>query len=96
MSNVLWTNEELEYLHANYADNFTEDVAKALNKSVKSVYAKAYSLDIRKSKMHHEKVMAKTSVKLKENAKIHRYAKGHKPANKGKKMPFNRINQCVR
>ena len=87
MSKVLWTNEELEYLHANYADNFTEDVAKALNKSVKSVYAKAYSLDIRKSKMHHEKVMAKTSVKLKENAKIHRYAKGHEPANKGKKMP---------
>ena len=87
MSRIFWTNEELEYLHANYADNFTEDVAKALNKSVKSVYAKAYSLDIRKSKTHHEKVMEKTSIRIREGAKIHRYAKGHEPANKGKKMP---------
>lgn len=82
-----WTLEEIQYLHANYADNFTEDVAKALNKSVKSVYAKAYSLDIRKSKSHHEKVMEKTSIRIREGAKIHRYAKGHEPANKGKKMP---------
>lgn len=86
MSKVFWSNEELEYLHANYADNFTEDVAKALNKSVKSVYAKAYSLDIRKSKAHHDKVMEKTSIRIREGAKIHRYAKGHQPANKGKKM----------
>lgn len=82
-----WTLEEIQYLHANYADNFTEDVAKALNKSVKSVYAKAYSLDIRKSKSHHDKVMEKTSIRIREGAKIHRYAKGHQPANKGKKMP---------
>lgn len=82
-----WTLEEIQYLHANYADNFTEDVAKALNKSVKSVYAKAYSLDIRKSKSHHDKVMEKTSIRIREGAKIHRYAKGHEPANKGKKMP---------
>lgn len=87
MSKLFWTNEELEYLHANYADNFTEDVAKALNKSVKSVYAKAYLLDIRKSKTHHEKVMAKTSIHIREAAKINRYTKGHQPANKGKKMP---------
>lgn len=87
MPKIFWTNEELEYLHANYADNFTEDVAKALNKSVKSVYAKAYSLDIRKSKSHQDKVMEKTSIRIREQAKIHRYAKGHQPANKGKKMP---------
>ena len=48
MSKVLWTNEEIEYLHANYADNFTEDVAKALNRTVSGVYGKAYSLDIKK------------------------------------------------
>jgi hypothetical protein len=87
MGKVIWTSEEIQYLHANYADNFTEDVAKALKKSVKSVYAKAYSLDIRKSKSHHKKVMAKTSIRIREGAKIHRYAKGHEPANKGKKMP---------
>ena len=95
MSKILWTNEEIEYLHANYADNFTEDVAKALNRTVSGVYGKAYSLDIKKSKLHHERVMAKTSVKLKENAKIHRYAKGHVPANKGKKVAVTTYNKCA-
>lgn len=95
MIKVFWTNEELEYLHANYADNFTEDVAKALNKSVKSVYAKAYSLDIKKSAVHHQKVMDKTSIKLRRGSEIHRYKKGHEPANKGKKVTVTTYNKCA-
>jgi len=90
-----WTAEEIEYLVDHYADNFTEDVAKALNRTVSGVYGKAYSLDIKKSKLHHERVMAKTSVKLKENAKLHRYAKGHEPANKGKKVSASTYNKCA-
>ena len=90
-----WTVEEMQYLVNHYADNFTEDVAKALNRTVSGVYGKAYSLDIKKSKLHHERVMAKTSVKLKENAKIHRYAKGHEPANKGKKVAVTTYNKCA-
>ena len=90
-----WTAEEIDYLANHYPDNFTEDVAKALNRSISGTYGKAYSLDIKKSKLHHERVMAKTSVKLKENAKIHRYAKGHEPANKGKKVAVTTYNKCA-
>jgi hypothetical protein len=39
--------------------------------------------------------MAKTSVKLKENSKLHRYAKGHVPANKGKKVAVSTYNKCA-
>jgi hypothetical protein len=90
-----WTIEEMQYLVNYYADNFTQDVAKALNRTVSGVYGKAYSLDIKKSKLHHEKVMAKTSIKLRENSKLHRYAKGHLPANKGKKVAVSTYNKCA-
>lgn len=82
-----WTVEEMQYLVNHYADNFTQDVAKALNRTVSGVYGKAYSLDIKKSKVHHERVMAKTSITIREGGNLHRYLKGHVPANKGKKMP---------
>jgi hypothetical protein len=90
-----WTAEEIEYLANHYPDNFTQDVAMALNRSISGTYGKAYALDIKKSKLHHDKVMAKTSVKLKENSKIHRYAKGHVPANKGKKVAVSTYNKCA-
>lgn len=90
-----WNIKEIQYLVDHYPDNFTEDIAKALNRTVSGVYGKAYSLDIKKSKLHHERVMAKTSVKLKENSKIHRYAKGHHPANKGKKVSASTYNKCA-
>jgi len=90
-----WTAEEIEYLAKHYPDNFTQDVAIALNRSISGTYGKAYALDIKKSKLHHDKVMAKTSVKLKENSKLHRYAKGHVPANKGKKVAVSTYNKCA-
>ena len=90
-----WTAEEIEYLANHYPDNFTQDVAIALNRSISGTYGKAYALDIKKSKLHHDKVMAKTSVKLKENSKLHRYAKGHVPANKGKKVAVSTYNKCA-
>jgi len=90
-----WTAEEIEYLANHYPDNFTQDVAKALNRSISGTYGKAYALDIKKSKLHHDKVMAKTSIKLRENSKLHRYAKGHVPANKGKKVAVSTYNKCA-
>lgn len=90
-----WTIEELKYLHDNYADNFSEDIAKALGRSVKSIYAQAYIHDLKKSKAHHEKVMAQTSVRYKERGKAHRYSKGHVPANKGKKLSAETYAKCA-
>ena len=90
-----WTAEEIDYLANHYPDNFTEDVAKALNRSISGTYGKAYALDIKKSKVHHAKVMAKTSIKLREGGNLHRYAKGHVPANKGKKVTVTTYNKCA-
>ncbi len=81
---MVWTQEELEFLQEHYPDNYTEDIALALERPMRAVYDKARKLGLKKTKefirsvgkagCNHPKAVAS------------RFQKGQAPANKGKGM----------
>jgi hypothetical protein len=81
-----WSTEEIEILQSTYPSSLTEDVAKALNRSVSSVYGMAYLLNIKKSEEFLISDASGRKNVLAESGKAHRFPKGHVPMNKGKKQ----------
>lgn len=79
-----WDEESIAYLVANYADMSAADVAKAIGRSVGSVWCMASRLGLRKSRefLSQQGRIAAAC----ENAMAHRFQKGIVPHNKGKRI----------
>lgn len=86
MARRIWTEQEVQLLREWYGntDMFVSDMAARLGRPRNLVYQKAQSLGLRRP----EEIWA-IGGRLgsqREEARAHRFAKGHSPANKGKKM----------
>lgn len=84
MKKRLYTDKEIEILKSMYADNLTEKIAKIINRDVKSVYRKANSLGLKKSKEFWKKEESGRFLGL--HGKEFWFKKGHKPFNTGMKQ----------
>lgn len=81
----LWSAEEQEYLRKQYADRKTDELAKALNRSISKIYAKANELGLNKSEIYvrkHARLQPGHSL-----GRATQFPKGHTPANKGLRRP---------
>lgn len=85
MNGKLWTPEEIELLQKIYPDRPTKEVAKILGRSLSSVYGRVGFLGISKSDEYMKASLAVLSAKLQKSGKAHRFKKGQKSWNAGKK-----------
>jgi len=83
-----YTTDEIEFIRANYADYKTERLALMLNRSIASIYAKAYELGMKKSKEFLHSEACGRMIKGKSLSPSTQFKKGHTPANKGKNQVF--------
>ena len=79
-----WAQDEDDFLREHYADNFTEDLALALNRSHSAVYARAQLLGLKKS----EELIKQTGSMSSNHPNVvaSRFKKGQEPPNKGQQM----------
>lgn len=82
----LWTSDELEYVRLNYANNYTKDIAAAINRSERAVYQAAINLNVRKTPEFIKISLEREAEKLKVIGAKTRFQPGHITHNKGKKM----------
>jgi len=78
---------EVEYIKNHYADTRSDIIAEKLRRNIRSVYAKAHSIGLKKSQSF---LASKECGRLYPGCgtgKNTRFKKGHVPANKDKKMP---------
>jgi hypothetical protein len=81
-----WTDVEIEYLKANFPENYTKDICEHLGRSYSSVSAQAHVLKLHKSDQFNAMELQHQGKRLKLDGAKFRFSKGHKPLNKGKKM----------
>lgn len=89
MQRRFWTKEEDRLFKKLYPNNYSIDVAKKLKRSVRSIYARARTLGLCKSKAFIKMELAKQAERLKKVGIPYRIKKGSIPPNKGKKMPIH-------
>ena len=79
-----WTERQLVYLRAHYADMPAEDIGKAVNHTKKSVWSVAHKLGLQKSPEFRARCGHR--VASTEESRRHRFVKGQSPPNKGKRL----------
>ncbi len=89
-----WSAAELDLLRANYADSKTEDIARALDRPVIAVYAKASALGLKKSAAFLESPNAGRLDGKRDNGM--RFVKGMTPWNKDTKGTSGQHPNCRR
>jgi hypothetical protein len=84
-----WTDAEIAHLREHYANRASSAIAKALNRSVLSVYQGAAKLGLRKSKEFLRSPESGILVKgqTRPESIATQFKPGQIPANKGRKMP---------
>lgn len=84
-----FTPKEIEYLKLHYQEEDSHKIARQLRRPVRSIYQKALSLGLKKSKDY-----IRRTCHILENGKNTRFKKNHVPANKGTKglMKANRTS----
>lgn len=86
MSGKKYTQKEIEYLKSHYSNTRTIDIAKYLNKTIKSVYYKANQLDLKKSLVIIKLEAKLSAIKNRDRISKSWYKKGDISHNKGKKQ----------
>lgn len=81
-----WTQSELDYVRLNYSNNYTKDIAAAINRSERAVYQAAINLNIRKSPEFIKISLEREAEKLKLLGANTRFKPGNISHNKGQKM----------
>ena len=89
MTRKLWTQEEIEYLKANFADNYTMNICTILDRSYGSVSGKADFLGLKKSEAFKVMELQKQGERLKKEGQKTRFTQGLVAHNKGKKMDLD-------
>lgn len=82
----IWTPEEVQFLKAFYPDVRTRHLADMLGVSEHSVFQKSKSLGLKKSRRYRDALQKELGSRLHISGEAHQFAKGHTPANKGKKL----------
>lgn len=85
MAKKPWSQDEMEYLREHYADNFTEDIAQALGRTLPSVYQMARNMRLYKSPAFV--TMTGKMSSQHPNQVASRFKPGNISHNKGKQMP---------
>lgn len=94
MQRKIWTIEEDDLMREKFSDTQTVELCKMLNRNYSSVSGRAYVLGLKKSESFLKSDLSGRLTKLSEGGKVYRYAKGHIPANKGKKMSNEHFEKC--
>lgn len=85
MNGKQWTDEDRDVLRRAYPMTSSGEIARQLGRSIRSVYQQARLMGLRKSEAFLSDIGKRAS---RSQASIaHRFREGHRPANKGKKMP---------
>lgn len=87
MNGKPWTPEQDKIMLEKYADNYTADLCKLLNRTPSSIYGRAAFLGLSKSEAFIQMELQRQGDRLKKVGANGRFLKGHRPANKGAKMP---------
>lgn len=90
----LWTEEEKLLMIEQYPDSYTSKISELLNRSVKSVYAQARLMGLKKSDAFMKMELEKQANRLKTSGEAYRYPKGKTPVNKGKRMASDVYEKC--
>lgn len=78
-----WSADEDTILRANYADSRSEDIARALNRPLRSVYQRARLLGLRKDPAVIADMARERSRRPDHGGRAHQFQKGLVPWNKG-------------
>lgn len=81
------TEEQRATIRRLYADTSTDELAKIIGRTAKSVYQIAHKLGLKKSAEYLEKCWSECGHQLQAHGKAHQYPKGHVPENKGLRRP---------
>ncbi len=82
-----WTEREIERLARLYPDAPMARLVRAFGRPLNQVYAKAAALGLHRSEPYMREMQARVSLRLHQSGKLHRFPKGHVPANKGLRRP---------
>jgi len=82
----LWTAEQIEYMNIHYPHKQSIKIAEALGRSLKSVYAQAKIMQLKKTPEFMSSPDAGGFQKGKTYGYQYRFQKGYSPPNKGKKQ----------
>lgn len=91
-----WNDGELDLMRQMYADNYTIDVCKALNRSYSSVAGQALKMGLYKSETFVAMEREKTADRLRRIGVAGRYQKGQTAHNKGQKMATDTYEKVSR
>lgn len=86
MKKHIYTEDEKAEITRLYPHRPTKEIARLLGISTASVYNLAGCLRLKKSPEYLKKLRVEMSKKLADSGTVHRFSKGHVPANKGRKM----------
>lgn len=83
----MWTQSEIDSVRRDYPDTDTEELAARLGRTVVSVYGRSNILGVSKSAAYVARKNLTEAETLRRTGVVHRFPKGHVPANKGLRRP---------
>jgi hypothetical protein len=92
----IWTLEENEIMKKDYPHMSSSKVAEKMARSVKSVYAQASLLGLKKTKEFMQSEESGVFIKGSIAGKEYRFKKGNIPVNKGQKMSAELYEKCAK
>ena len=90
----LWTEKECEVMISMFANNYTIDICKILNRTYGSICSQANIMNLKKSDEFRSMELQKQADRLKVVGAKFRYSKGREPENKGKPMSKELYDKC--
>jgi hypothetical protein len=90
----LWTEKECEVMISMFANNYTIDICKILNRTYGSICSQANIMNLKKSDEFRSMELQKQADRLKIVGAKFRYSKGREPENKGKPMSKELYDKC--
>lgn len=93
MQRRLWTSEEQDKLRELYQTLFAGEISLIMGRTLSSIYGQVAKLGIKSPK---EKIIRAGKISSQRDESIvHRFQKGHIPANKGKRMSQETYERCA-
>ena len=88
------TEEQIDYIVKHYPKKYTKDVAEHLNVSTSTIYNLVFRLKLKKDPKFKSEELKRQARRLSELGTAHRFKKGDKPLNYGKKMTPELYEKC--
>ena len=93
---IAWLPSEEAWLAEQYPTGDTDDICRILQRSLYSIYGKVNQLGLAKTPEFMEAQLRQLGKNLAAKELGNRFPKGHRPANKGKKMDRSKITPAMR